>query len=418
MGKKTRIILYAASLIIMLAMVTLIIFSGGKTKPTSESSGNGRNENQTAAEQPAGNTGEAAKETETEENETGERTDSKADAEEITEMETTEIIETEAGETKPEETTETTSESTTLIFAGDVLFNNWFTANYDQGGIEKVVEPALLKQLQEADIFMVNNEFPFSNRGTAMEDKQYTFRCDPKYVTALQEMGVDIVTLANNHTLDFGREALSDTFTTLDNAGIKYVGAGETAERAYELQVIEKNGKKFGFLAASRVVPVADWKVEIEAPGMLTAYDDTKLVQLIQEAKNSCDFLSVYLHWGIERDVYPQDYQTKIAKDCVEAGADVIIGAHPHCLQGITYIEGKPVFYSLGNFVFGYNIDQTMALKVLVGENGEVSYQIIPAYASGATTQLMDGKNAADLYQYMMDISTGVKIDADGMITQ
>ena len=414
MGKKTRIILYAASLIILLTMVTLIIFSGGKTKQTSDDSGNGRDENKTAAEQPAGNTGEAAKETETEE-----RTDSK-DTEEITETEiaeteTTEIIETEAGKTKPEETT---SESTTLIFAGDVLFNNWFTANYDKGGIEKVVEPVLLKQLQEADIFMVNNEFPFSNRGTAMEDKQYTFRCDPKYVTALQEMGVDIVTLANNHALDFGREALSDTFTTLDNAGIKYAGAGETAERAYELQVIEKNGKKFGFLAASRVVPVADWKVEIEAPGMLTAYDDTKLVQLIEEAKNSCDFLSVYLHWGIERDIYPQDYQTKIAKDCVEAGADVIIGAHPHCLQGITYIEGKPVFYSLGNFVFGYNIDQTMALKVLVGENGEVSYQIIPAYASGATTQLMDEKNAADLYQYMMDISTGVKIDADGMITQ
>ena len=407
MGKKTRIILYAASLIILLMAVTLIIFSGGKTKPTSESSGNGRDENHTAAEQPAGNAGETAKETET-----GERTDSK-DTEEITE-----IIETEAGETKPEETTDTAAESTTLIFAGDVLFNDWFTANYDNGGIEKVVEPALLKQLQEADIFMVNNEFPFSNRGTAMEDKQYTFRCDPKYVTALQEMGVDIVTLANNHTLDFGREALSDTFTTLDNAGIKYAGAGETAERAYELQVIEKNGKKFGFLAASRVVPVADWKVEIEAPGMLTAYDDTKLVQLIEEAKNSCDFLSVYLHWGIERDVYPQDYQTKIAKDCVEAGADVIIGAHPHCLQGITYIEGKPVFYSLGNFVFGYNIDQTMALKVLVGENGEVSYQIIPAYASGAMTQLMDEKSAADLYQYMMDISTGVKIDADGMITQ
>ena len=407
MEKKTRIILYAASLIILLMAVALIIFSGGKTKPTSESSGNGKDENQTAAEQPAGNTGETAKETEM-----GERTDSK-DTEEITE-----IIETEAGETKPEETTDTAAESTTLIFAGDVLFNDWFTANYDNGGIEKVVEPALLKQLQEADIFMVNNEFPFSNRGTAMEDKQYTFRCDPKYVTALQEMGVDIVTLANNHTLDFGREALSDTFTTLDNAGIKYAGAGETAERAYELQVIEKNGKKFGFLAASRVVPVADWKVEIEAPGMLTAYDDTKLVQLIQEAKNSCDFLSVYLHWGIERDVYPQDYQTKIAKDCVEAGADVIIGAHPHCLQGVTYIEGKPVFYSLGNFVFGYNIDQTMALKVLVGENGEVSYQIIPAYASGAMTQLMDEKSAADLYQYMMDISTGVKIDADGMITQ
>ena len=81
---------------------------------------------------------------------------------------------------------------------------------------------------------MVNNEFPFSNRGEPMEDKQFTFCCDPKYVKALNEMGLDIVSLANNHTLDYGRDALSDTFTTLDGAGILYAGAGETKERAYE----------------------------------------------------------------------------------------------------------------------------------------------------------------------------------------
>ena len=134
-----------------------------------------------------------------------------------------------------------------LIFAGDVLFANGFKSNYDAGGIEKVIEPQLLQELQDADIFMVNNEFPFSNRGEPMEDKQFTFCCDPKYVKALNEMGVDIVSLANNHTIDYGRDALSDTFTTLDGAGILYAGAGETKERAYELQVIEKNGKKFGF---------------------------------------------------------------------------------------------------------------------------------------------------------------------------
>ena len=178
--------------------------------------------------------------------------------------------------------------STTLIFAGDVLFANAFKSNYDAGGIEKVIEPQLLQELQDADIFMVNNEFPFSNRGEPMEDKQFTFCCDPKYVKALNEMGVDIVSLANNHTLDYGRDALSDTFTTLDGAGILYAGAGETKERAYELQVIEKNGKKFGFLAASRVVPESNWKVEERTPGMLTAYDDTKLVQLIKEARSEC----------------------------------------------------------------------------------------------------------------------------------
>ena len=86
-----------------------------------------------------------------------------------------------------------------------------------------------------------------------MEDKQYTFRTDPSYAAALKEMGVDVVTLANNHILDYGREALSDTFTTLDGQGILYAGAGDSVERAQEVQVIEVNGKKYGFLAASRV---------------------------------------------------------------------------------------------------------------------------------------------------------------------
>ena len=127
-------------------------------------------------------------------------------------------------------------------------------------------------------------------------------------------MGVDIVSLANNHTLDYGRDALSDTFTTLDGASILYAGAGGLKNSAYELQIIEKNGKN-SVSCGIRVVPESNWKVEERTPGMLTAYDDTKLVQLIK-ARSGCDFLSVYIHWGVEYDAYPQDYQTKIATDC------------------------------------------------------------------------------------------------------
>ena len=333
-----------------------------------------------------------------------------------------ETNETESGateeiENEPGQADDTTGDgSTTLIFAGDVLFANAFKSSYDAGGIEKVIEPQLLKQLQDADIFMVNNEFPFSNRGEPMENKQFTFCSDPKYVKALNEMGVDIVSLANNHTLDYGRDALSDTFQTLDQADILYAGAGDTKERAYELQVIEKNGKKFGFLAASRVVPESNWKVEERTPGMLTAYDDTKLVQLIKEAQSECDFLSVYIHWGVEYDAYPQEYQTKIASDCFAAGADLVLGAHTHCLQGISYIEGKPVFYSLGNFVFGQSIDRTVAVKVQVEADDTVSYELLPVYAAGGTTKLMDTNSASALYQYMTQISDGITIGADGKI--
>jgi hypothetical protein len=400
MGKRTRIVLYALSLVTMLAMVTLIIFSHGRQS--------GAPAKDALSETDISSTEEPVQIPEAEEAEETEAADGQNGIQNDTEQEETDK-QAEAGNTEGDG-------STTLIFAGDVLFANAFKSNYDAGGIEKVIEPQLLQELQDADIFMVNNEFPFSNRGEPMEDKQFTFCCDPKYVKALNEMGVDIVSLANNHTLDYGRDALSDTFTTLDGAGILYAGAGETKERAYELQIIEKNGKKFGFLAASRVVPESNWKVEERTPGMLTAYDDTKLVQLIKEARSGCDFLSVYIHWGVEYDAYPQDYQTKIATDCFNAGADLILGAHTHCLQGISYISGKPVFYSLGNFVFGQNIDKTAAVKVQVSSDGTVSYGLLPVYAAGGTTKLMDTNSASALYQYMTQISDGVTIGADGKI--
>ena len=98
------------------------------------------------------------------------------------------------------------------------------------------------------------------------------------------------------------------------------------------------------------------------------------------------EFVLTYIHWGVEYDAYPQDYQTKIATDCFNAGADLILGAHTHCLQGISYISGKPVFYSLGNFVFGQNIDKTAAVKVQVSSDGTVSYGLLPVYAGGGTT--------------------------------
>ena len=402
MGKRTRIILYALSLVTMLAMVTLIIFSHGRQS--------GEPAKDALSETDISSTEEPVQIPEAEEPEETEAADGQNGIQNDTEQEEADIA---GGETdKQAEAGNTEGDgSTTLIFAGDVLFANAFKSNYDAGGIEKVIEPQLLQELQDADIFMVNNEFPFSNRGEPMEDKQFTFCCDPKYVKSLNEIGVDIVSLAND-----GRDALSDTFTTLDGAGILYAGAGETKERAYELQIIEKNGKKFGFLAASRVVPESNWKVEERTPGMLTAYDDTKLVQLIKEARSGCDFLSVYIHWGVEYDAYPQDYQTKIATDCFNAGADLILGAHTHCLQGISYISGKPVFYSLGNFVFGQNIDKTAAVKVQVSSDGTVSYGLLPVYAAGGTTKLMDTNSASALYQYMTQISDGVTIGADGKI--
>lgn len=307
---------------------------------------------------------------------------------------------------------------TTLIFVGDVLFDVAFRAGYDKAGIDGVVTPALRQQLQDADIFMMNHEFPFSDRGTPMEDKQFTFRCSPSYVKALGELGVDIVTLANNHTLDYGREALSDTMATLEQAGIPYVGAGETKERAESLQVIEKNGVRFGFLAATRVVPVVEWKVSVKTPGLFDCYDDSRLVELVRDAKAQCDFLVVYPHWGIERSQIPEEYQTQTAARCVEAGADLIVGAHSHCLQSVEYIGDTPVFYSLGNFIFGYNIKSSAYLQVTVNAQKEVVCRLVPVSSAGGITDLCEGSSGEQILSEVGGISTTAQILPSGIVTK
>lgn len=304
----------------------------------------------------------------------------------------------------------------TLAFAGDVLFDYGFPGRYDAGGIDAVISPELRAVLTDADITMVNHEFCFSTGGVK-QDKQYTFRVDPKYVGAFHELGVDIVTLANNHALDYGREALSDTFATLDDAGIMYAGAGETRERARALQTIQSGGRTFGFLAASRVIPESSWNVDNAQPGMFCTYDDTQLCAAITAAKQECDYVTVYVHWGIERDSMPQDYQVTMARHYIDAGADLVIGSHTHCLQGIEFYNGKPILYGMGNFIFNTTINSTMAAQVTVDENNESTVRVFPAYARDGCTQLMDEASTADLYRYLESISFGITIDDQGIVS-
>ena len=309
-----------------------------------------------------------------------------------------------------------TQQDVTVVFSGDILLSSYVLNNYEKSGINGILSEELQSEMQNADITMVNEEFPFSNRGTQAQDKQFTFRVDPGYVKILQEMGIDVVTVANNHALDYGTDALSDTFQTLDNAGIAYVGAGDNLERASQPYVIKAGGKTFGFLAASRVIPEVSWNIDNRQPGMLCTYDSAELCNAIQKAKETCDYVVVYVHWGIERENTPQDYQRQLGKAYIDAGADMVIGAHPHVLQGIEYYNGKPIVYSLGNYIFNQEINSTVLLKTTITPENETTLQLIPAYASGAKTQKMQEEDGAQLYQFMEGISYGVSISKDGVV--
>ena len=331
------------------------------------------------------------------------------------------VPETTAPQKKPVIKLENEKRPVTLLFAGDVLLSDHVLNAYDKaGGIQGVLDEGIRKQIRGADIFMVNQEFPFSSRGAAVADKQYTFRLPPSRVNLLKEMGIDVVTLANNHILDFGTDPLIDSGTTLDVAGIDYVGAGENLERAKKLLLRRVNGTTIGYLGASRVYMDASWAATAGRPGVFSTYDPRDLVAEIEAAREVCDYLVVYVHWGIERDTKPQEYQRTLAMNYIDAGADLVVGSHPHVLQGVEYYNGKPILYSLGNFVFGSSIPSTALLKVELSEerHGGSTISLIPCTSSAGYTSLVTEEDKVkQFYQGMEELSFGVSVGDNGVVT-
>ncbi len=267
-------------------------------------------------------------------------------------------------ETEPlvEETEEVVDETATIVFTGDVEISTYVQAKYDASGIEGILSPTLLSELQNADVTMINNEFCFSTRGTPA-DKQYTFRVDPTYSSILTDMGVDVAGLANNHVLDYGKDALTDTFSTLNSVNVDYVGAGNSMEEASKMVVkTDAKGRTYGFMASSHIIPVAGWDIQNSQPGVFTFYDDTKLLEAVKEASSQVDFLFVMVHWGKEHTTELESYQINEGHAIIDAGATAVIGMHSHCLQPMEYYNGHPIFYSLGNFIFNQTITSGAAV--------------------------------------------------------
>ncbi len=319
-------------------------------------------------------------------------------------------------DTEKDTETEPVIEDFTMFFTGDVMLQRC-TDLYDSQGINGIISEYIEAEMVEADMTVINNEFPFSNRGSQHPDKQFTFRVDPVYVSALQDMGVDVASLANNHALDFGVDALLDSFTTLEGAGIPYVGAGETKERAEEAVFVEAGGRTVGVLSASRVIPVVEWNIENRQPGLFCTYDSTRLVQRIQEIEDQCDYVVVFVHWGIEREALPEEYQYNLAKQYIDAGADLVVGNHSHVPQGIEYYKGVPIVYCLGNFIFNPDMTDTYTLKVVWDTEGDTSLQVIPVDTENYYTSELTGNEAQAFYDYLESISFDVSIDENGMVT-
>lgn len=239
----------------------------------------------------------------------------------------------------------------TLAFAGDVNF---------QGRTQQLLEddPAtafgsVATRLSAADLAIVNLETPITTRG-APQPKRYLFRTDVRAVTALKSAGVDLVSLANNHTLDYGPVGLADTMNATRRGGLPTVGAGRNAARAFAPWRTTIRGIKVAVFGFSQVSDLADeWTATAVRPGLAVAIDRRPALAAVRAARATSDVIIVLPHWGSEHDRCPTDDQLTFAADLAAAGADVVVGAHAHVLQGQGYLGQTFVAYGMGNFLWG-----------------------------------------------------------------
>lgn len=238
-----------------------------------------------------------------------------------------------------------------LVFqaVGDLNFSGKARALLEERGYDSAFS-GTRRLLSQGDVNFANLESPITDRGEAFE-KTFTYRMAPESVAALQKAGLNVVSLANNHTLDFGSEGIEQTIELLDKAGIHHAGAGKNLQEARTPAIFQSRDLRVGVLAYSLTHP-EEFYATATSPG--TAFGHVTHVQDdIKKLRPQVDLLVVSFHWGAELHTETKPYQSEIAHAAIDAGADMVVGHHPHVVQGVERYKNGVVFYSLGNYAFG-----------------------------------------------------------------
>lgn len=285
----------------------------------------------------------------------------------------------------------------TIAFGGDVHFEEELRAVVD--------DPSLLAPVTamfgDADLVMVNLETAITERG-APEPKRWTFRAPAGALDALGSAGVDVVSMANNHGVDFGAVGLEDTLVAKAKSPIPIVGIGADADEAFAPYVTEIEGTTVAVLAATQVPDhtAAVWAADNSSAGVASARDPERLIAAVETAAESSDVVVVYLHWGEERVACPTREQRTLARALGDAGADIIVGAHAHVQLGSGWLDDAYVNYGLGNFIWWRHNSEpegTTGVLTLTIDNGVVvDHQLTPAMTppSGGVPEQVTGSTA------------------------
>jgi poly-gamma-glutamate capsule biosynthesis protein CapA/YwtB (metallophosphatase superfamily) len=218
--------------------------------------------------------------------------------------------------------------------------------------------------LSRADVVVGNLESSISSRGTAVENKKFTLRAGPIAALALKKAGIRVVTLANNHSMDYGPLALKDTLGVLDQHDILYTGAGMDLDDARSPAVLKIKGKTIAFLSYSLTFPL-EFFASASRPGTAPGYAEF-VKSDIEKARPAADLVVVSFHWGAELMTAAKDYQVELGRKAIDWGADLVLGHHPHVLQELEVYQGRLIAYSLGNFVFGSESNRTNTSMILL----------------------------------------------------
>lgn len=281
----------------------------------------------------------------------------------------------------------------TIAFAGDTHFYAQLTARLTS---PRTALGPTIPWLKRADFTMVNLETAITTRGTK-EPKQYNFRAPASAFAALKAAGVDAVTMANNHGVDYGQVGLADTLAAIKRSKFPVVGIGKNAEEAYRPYYVSVKGTRLAVIGATQVLDdnlITAWTATDDHPGLASAKNAPRLVRAVREARGHADAVIVYLHWGQELQPCPLPRQKQLANQLVRAGADVIVGGHAHVPLGGGYLHGRYVDYGMGNFFFYAASGKTAAsgiLELKLSGRKVLSAAWRPATISGGVPRMLTG---------------------------
>lgn len=286
------------------------------------------------------------------------------------------------------------SQVITIAFGGDVHGEKQI-----RRALERGQQPlaGMAPALSAADLTIVNLETAVGDGGQPA-DKQHTFLAPRPLLGALRSVGVDVVSLANNHSLDYGWRTLRGGLRWLSEAGLAAVGAGENAAEAYAPHVVDVRGRRIAVVGLTRVIPNRQWAAGTDRPGLASGYDLRSATAAVRAAKAVAHHVVVIVHWGAELADCPDENQVTLARALQEAGADVVAGHHPHVLQGIDHGSRRLIAYSLGNLLWYSTGELTRlsgVLSVTLGPEGVVAWQLHPAVVDPSGSPLPAGEEDA-----------------------